>query len=107
MHRLTEFVHYIVGNVRNVVYRALADRFEPVDQPCGRRADLYVSNQSSREAIAKLRILDLYNFMRQRGGKWDFCLMCPETMRLYGEWLSGDYRNLTGNTEMRKAIGAI
>ena len=99
MHRLAEFEHYIVRNISDVVYRALADRFEPIHKPLRRRPDLYVSNYPRCEPKAKLRILDLYNFVRQRRRKRNFGLIGSETLRLRGERLFGEYRNLAGNSE--------
>ena len=42
MHRLSELVHDIVSNIRNIIDRAFADRFETAGQPLRRRCDFYV-----------------------------------------------------------------
>ena len=62
MHRLTEFVHDVIRDVRDIINRALADGFEPFDKPFGRRADFNITNNPRRKTMTQIIIFDSDQF---------------------------------------------
>ena len=72
MHRLTELVHYIIRNVRDVIDRAFANGFEPLYQNVRRRTDLHTLNNSRGKSMAKIGIFDLYYIEGKNSRHWHF-----------------------------------
>ncbi len=56
--RLAELEHHVIRDVHDVVDRVLADGFEALPQPIGRRLHFHAAQNASREAAAKFGRFD-------------------------------------------------
>ena len=103
VQRLAEFEHDVVGGVHHVVDRILAERFQALPQPVGRRPHLHAAQHARRVAAAQLGSFDFH----ARGARQTFSPIpsASDCNRLARQAVKR--RHLARHAVVAQAIGAI
>src|SRR5437868_6730237 len=100
--RLSQFEHHVVCDIGYVIYAALTEGFQPLDQPFGRRTNLHALYYSRHIPWAKDRIKDLY-----RGGGINICTTLFKFRYRYLNFGTEDCAYLSGYTQMTETVRTV